>query len=235
MSVLTSVGILIIVALIMVFLQLVPGAFMLFSHYAFGKFASRKASDQALFFILGAETGVIFFFIATYCMLTALYQTEINFENGLVVWMMSGMLVALGILFAIYYYQKGDGTKLFISRNLALRIREKAMSAKLRSDAFVLGFSVTIPELIFTIPLYVLASMEIMRLGGTAIARAGMVMAFVIVAMMPLIVMHGMFGAGRNLAELEKMREKNKNFYRAIVTIFYILLAGLLIMFRIVL
>ena len=60
MSIFISVVILILVALIQISMQLTPGIFMLFYHYALGKKSRNKADDLNLSFILGAET-----FIAT--------------------------------------------------------------------------------------------------------------------------------------------------------------------------
>lgn len=235
MNVLTSVGILLLLTLILVFLQLVPGVFMLISHYASGKFSRRKAADQRLFFILGVESGLVFFFLAIYAILSAICITPINIDDGILVWAMSGVLIALAIAFALYYYRNGAGTKLFISRKLAKRIEEKTMTARLRSDAFVLGFSATIPELIFTMPLYIIMVAEIMRINGPPALRALVVMLIMFAAILPLLIIAILFDRDCNLAELARKREQNKSFVRCIVSLLYILLAGIIITFRILL
>lgn len=234
MSVLTSLGILLLVALILAFLQMVPGIFMLISHYASGKFSRRKAADQALFFVIGAEIGVIFFLLAMYAISMAVCLTSANLENGILVWMMSGILVALAILFAIYYFDKGPGTAMFISRKFAKQIRDKAEKARTRSDALVLGFCALLPELIFTIPLYIIAAIEIMRVGETALTRAGLIVAMTLIAILPLLVINALFATGWNMAEIEKSRVKSKSFVRFLVPMLYILIATIIMVFRII-
>ena len=233
MNVLTSVGILLLLTLILAFLQMVPGIFMLISHYASGKFSRRKASDLALFFILGVESGVVFFLVAVYAMLSALSLTNLNFDNGVLSWMMVGILVALGVMFPIYYYRRGEGTQTFISRKFARQIHNKAENVKLRTDALVLGFSALIPELIFTMPLLIVADIEIMRAGETTLARAGLMMAVALMAILPLIVMHALFGSGWNAAELERSRVKMKKCLKFLIPLLYILIAAIIVIFRI--
>ena len=62
MNVFASIGIVLLAMLIMASLQLVPGVFALFFHYALGKHSLKKASGLGLFFILDAEIISAFLF-----------------------------------------------------------------------------------------------------------------------------------------------------------------------------
>ncbi|MBQ3353071.1 hypothetical protein IJG89_01855 [Candidatus Saccharibacteria bacterium] len=234
MSVFASVEILILAMLIVSLLQLTPGIFLLFSHFALGKYSRRKASNLSLFFIFGAEIFIAAVFISLYYILYALNSTPIDFNCDLIAWISAGVLTAIGTLFPMCYFRKGAGTKLFIPRSFATKISDRALTSKSRSDAFVLGFISGVPELIFTIPLYIVAILEIMRVGETPIIRGALVLAFVLITITSLMIYHIKFSLGYNLAEFERARVRNKNFTRFFLSLLYILTAIIIITFRII-
>ena len=235
MSVLASVGILILSLLIFMLMQLSPGIFLLFSHYNKGKFSRRKAADLNLFYIVGAEIMVTMIFLCIYFTVSALAPIQLNLDNGIIVWTIIGALITISFLFFIFYYRKGSGTRLFISRRFADAADSKAKAIKSRSDAFVLGYSAGIPELIFTLPLYFICSLEIMRIGTTGLDRALLILLFIMVSLVQLFIINFQFARRRNLAEIQRSRVKNKPFIRSTVSFLYFLIAILIITFRIIL
>lgn len=234
MNVFTSVGILILTMLIMAFLQLSTGIFLLFFHYCHGKYSHRKCSDMGLFYIIGVELCVALIFLSTYFSLNALYFATSNFDDTFLIWFIAGILAALAIVIFFCYYHKGKNTKLFISRRLASLLNEKAKNAKTRSDAFTLGFISTIPELFFTIPIYIVAAIETMQIGDTPIVRSLLVILFILSAVTPIIAAHMSMDFGYNLANIEKTRIRNKNFTRAFVSLLYLIIAILIITFKVI-
>ena len=234
MNVFAPVVILILAMLIMLLLQLSPGVFLLFSHYASGKYSRRKSSDQSLFFIFGAEICTTLIFLSVYFILTALYVTPIDFENNILIWITAGIFAAIGAVFPICYFRNGKGTKLFISRRLAVAFDKKASSAKSRSDAFTLGFISILPELFFTIPIYFLSSLEIMQLGDSPLLRGFLILIFILIAIAPLIATHVYLDFGHNFVEIAKFRIRNKNFNRFFISSLYFLIAIIVITFRII-
>lgn len=235
MSVLTSLGILILSLLIFMLMQLSSGIFLLFSHYNKGKFSRRKAADLNLFYIVGAEIVVAMVFLCVYYVISALSPLQVNLENGIIVWTIVGALLAISFLFFSFYYHKGSGTKLFISRRFASAAEAKAKAIKSRSDAFALGYSAAIPELIFTLPLYFICSLEIMRIGTTGIERAFLILLFILASLIQLFIINFQFANHRNLAEIQRSRVRNKPFIRSTISFLYLLIAILIITFRIIL
>ncbi len=71
-------------------------------------------------------------------------------------WTFAGLFFATAIVMAFFYFRKTKATALFISRKVARNYRLRAESVKSRSDAFLLGFFSSIPELVFTLPLFIL-------------------------------------------------------------------------------
>ena len=230
MSDLTPVGILLLIMLIMTSLQLVPGIFILFSHAKLGQFSKTKASDLSTFFILGTETAVILFSLAIYAILNISPLVASFLNTPCFSWLLAGIFLALGILFCAIYYRKSPGTELFISRNFAARCQEKISLAKTRSDAFLLGLFAGLPELVFTFPLYLLASLTVMNFATTAVERAIFTLLFAFSAVLPLLVCHFLFSTHHTLADLIRFRFKNKTFFRFFITFCYFLIAILIIL-----
>ena len=230
MSVFTSAGILILSMLIMAFLQLAPSVFLLFSHYSYGKYSRKNTSNASLFFILGAETSTALIFILLYIAMSSLYIAP-AFTDNLLGWLVAGIMIAIGIIFPFCYFRKGRGTKLFISRRLAKEFNYKAKTVKTRSDAFILGFISSLPELIFSFPVYIIAILEIMQIGDLAIIRAILSLCFILIKITPLITIHITMDRGYNLVNIQKTRVANKQFIRFFTSLTYILIGILIIIF----
>ncbi|MBR0372345.1 hypothetical protein IJH72_00150 [Candidatus Saccharibacteria bacterium] len=231
MSVLTSLGILILSMLIMAFLQLSPGIFTLISHHAFGKFSKNKASDLSIFFIFGVEIINAIIFLAIYLIICALAVTP--FKTTYLEIILFPILVALIFFFPLFYFRKGKTTSLFISRGLAKMYDEKAKTVKSRSDAFILGVTSVLPELFITIPLYCVSAIEIMKLGENPISRAVLVIFFVLSSILPHLIIHSLRHFHYNLADILRFRINNKTFLKIFLGILFLLLSILIITFRI--
>lgn len=221
--------------LIQGFLQLTPGVFMIFYHYISGKYSKTKTSDLALFFIFGVETMTALVFMSIYFIICTLSSTPINFSSDIFAWLLAGILAALSFATFFCYFRRGAGTKLFISRRQARNFINNSTAVKSRSDAFTLGFVSGIPELIFTLPLYLLAVIEIMYLGTTPLSRSALVITYVLVAILPLLIIYIYYRTHHNLADLTRFRTRSKPFFRFFLSLLYLLLAILIIIFKVTL
>ncbi len=142
---------------------------------------------------------------------------------------MFSIFVALGCFVFFFYFRPGPGTKLFISRKLAHKYHHRVETTKTRSDAFLLGLSTSVSELAFSLPLYLITAITIMRTFSNSSERAGLIILFVIVSILPLLILHSAAATGRNLADFTRFRFKNKTFFRCFITLFYFILAILII------
>ena len=230
MSVLTSVGILILSGLILAFLQLVPGIFAIFSHFIHGKFSRPKASDLTTFFIIGNEIAVVLIFLCIYAILCCSPAVTFIIDSDIFAWILAGIFLALTFVTLGFYYRKGSGTKLFISRRLANGLKTRVQSTKSRSDAFTLGLVSVVPELIFTLPIYFITTITIMRLDFIPLGRAGLIILFAIIAILPPLILKITTSLGYTLADFLKFRFKNKTFFRFCLALCYLLIASLIIL-----
>lgn len=237
MNVLSSVGIVILAMLIMASLQLVPGVFAIFYHYALGKYSKKKASTLGLFFILGTEIMSAFLFISAFYISYVLFLNDLNPRNNILTWIFVGILLALTITSFFFYYRhphSHQDTELFIPRSFANNLSLRAKSVKSPSDAFVLGALVNVYELIFTLPLYIITATEIMYMHTEYFADDLLTIIYILISAIPLVHLYYSFGSGHHLAYIQRSRVKNKIYHRLIISFSYLIIAILTIYFRII-
>ena len=233
MSFFVSLGIVILAMLIMACLQLQPGVFSLFYHYASGKYSYARTSDITLFFILGAETSAACLFLCSYYIADFLFLYKFRPETSFFAWIIAGALLALAIMSIFCYFRPGPGTKLFIPRRCAQNLDSHARTASSRSDAFALGALSSICELPFTLPLYIVTSIEIMEMTVEFFPSNLLTILYIVIPTIPLFITRWKFQLGHNLANIQRSRVKDKNFTRIILSLSYTAIAVLFIYFRI--
>ena len=232
MSVFIPLAVLALAILIMTFLNLTPGVYALFSHYCHGKYHKKKAQDFSFFFILGAEITASCLFLSTY-LLVAIFIADLpHIAINCIIWILIGLLFALALASLFFYYRPNKGTQLFIPRRIANCYNFHARNAKTRSDAFCLGALSGIPELLFTLPLYIITSGEILKMSSTHPASSLLTVLYIVIPIIPLFVTRFHFRHGYNLADIERSRVHNKNFTRIILCVSYLLIATLITCFR---
>ena len=219
--------------LIMVFLQLTPGVYALFYHYNLGKYSKKKASDLGLFYILGAETTSACLFLCCYYVAFILFLNDYRPETGIFAWIAVGVMIVLATASAIFYYRKGFGSKLFIPRKTAKALDQKASSIKSRSDAFVLGAFSGTYELPFTLPLFIITAVELMEMNAEYYSSNLLTILYIVAPVIPLFIIRWRLHASHNLADIIRMRIKDKTFTRIILSFCYLTIAILIICFRI--
>ncbi len=229
MSIITSIGIVILSVLIIASLQLTSGIFALFFHYALGKFSKAKAANLAIFFIIGVEVVTAFLFLAIYYLTCIIFFDGISFENNSIIWLLIGIMIILGLTAPIFYFRRGTGTKLFIPRRYARALDQSARITKTKSDAFLLGLSAGASELFFTLPLFMASSIAIIKVNIVSPIGNPLSLAFVLSPLIPLFIIYWLYRSGHNLADIGRLRTHNKLFIRFILCSGYLLLAILLI------
>ncbi len=227
MSVFTSFGIVIIAMLIFGTLQLTSGVFALFYHYALGKFSKAKASDLALFFFFGTEIISACLFLATY-FLMSIFLFD-NSELQQLAWGFAGLFVALALFSPLFYYRRGKGSKLFIPRSYAEAIDHNAKTVQNRSGAFLFGLLSGSCELILTLPLYLITSIEILKIESLGLPASLMAIVFAITPTVPLFFTYLQYRCDYNLADIMKKRSKIKSLVRIALCLFYSAIAYLII------
>lgn len=209
--------------LIQGFLQTSPAVFSIFYHHALGKTTAKKADDQSLSFILGTEIATAVFFLITYFIVTFL-AAEKTLLNSIFLWVMTGIFVACALFTFFFYFRPGKKnkktTKLFIHRHVAESFIFHTNNNKNRTDTILLGFLCAAVELIFTLPLFIISSVEILSLSPRF--NFIFIIAYIVVATIPLFTIRTLYRTGHNLAEIEKLRIKRKMLFRIVLSASYL-------------
>lgn len=222
MSIFIPVIILILVALILSFLQFSPSLFSFFYHYALGKYSHSKADNLALDYILGAETISAIVWFAIYVIFFAIFYHNPNLSSSIIPWIITGILCAESVFAFFFYFRKGKSTALYVSRSAANTFLNDTKKVTSRREAFMLGFMSKVPELIFTIPIYLLIVYILAY--STFIPSAITIIFFIIISTIPLFIIRTIYRAGCTLADIQGMRTKTKLFIRLTLTISLLLL-----------
>ena len=119
---------------------------------------------------------------------------------------------------------------LFIPRRLAKSYDSFARDIKTRKKAFLLGFLSTLPELFLTLPLYIISTIEIMKWDNPSFPRPLLVFLALYIIFGNLLFTRILFRSDHNLAEIDRLRRKNKTFVRIMLSLFYFVLALLIIL-----
>ena len=216
--------------LIQGFLQTAPAIFAIFYHHALGKTSAKKADDQSLSFILGVEIFTAIIFLAFY-IATSLILLKTDFINDIFMYVLAGIFVLEAIFMFFFYFRRGKKNKrttsLFIPRSFSKNILKLTNSAKNRTDTIALGFISSALDLIFTLPLFIIASIQIINLSFDN--GFVFIIAYIIIATIPLFTIRTLYRRGSNLAKIQRFRIKNKNFFRLILAVSYLLIAILII------
>lgn len=226
MTIFASVIIILLSMLITASLQLVPGTFSCFYHYALGKTSSKKAGDRSLSFVLGTEIFVSLIWILLLITLSLL-DPIVDIYSAPVFLVTSGILFAEAVAFLLFYFRRSNCTSLFISRKIAATLQTRARKASSRSDAIALGFFAGLPELIFTLPLYFISAAIL--LNTPSIPCVPIIVFYIIFATLPLFTIHIAYHNDQNLASITRFRTKLKPFIRIIIPIIYAAIALLAI------
>ena len=137
--------------------------------------------------------------------------------------------MSLAILVLFFYYRYKKGSQLYFTRKTVAAHNAGARRAHV-SDAFLLGISSVLMEFIFTIPLYIIVGVMMSSLNriDLQIAVIGLE---VLAGVVPIFLYPAFFCQGLNLADIGRMRNKNKDFCRYLMCICYILIGFILINF----
>ena len=229
MSSFLSVIIIVVAMVIQAFLQLNPGIFACFYHYALGKTSAKKADDAALSYILGVEIFTAITFLITYIIINFATTDEIISSN-IYMAILAGIFIAEAVITFFFYFKrnrKQKSTQLFLPRHTVKNLITHIKKAHNRSDTIILGIITTALELFFTLPLYIIISTEILNINS----RFGFVyiIAYVIITTIPLFVIRTVFRTNHNLAEIQRFRIRKKFPIKLILTIGYLTIAALII------
>ncbi|MBQ7802603.1 hypothetical protein IJ380_01960 [Candidatus Saccharibacteria bacterium] len=208
-------------------LQLPLGSLLLLYHASLGKNVREKTKRLASSFISGV-TLMNFLLLASACFLVSVLSTSGTLSKTSLA-VLFGILVALGLAAWFFYYKLGKSTELWLPRRLAKFIDSRAKETDDVSEAFSLGILTSLAEILFLGPLIVVSADAILQIDP--LFEALSLVLFTLLSVLPLISLRFALRNGKNVADVQRWRLKNKTFFRIFSGFGFIILAVFLLAF----
>lgn len=231
MDYLTVFSCVLLAALIHASFNLSVSVLTLLSGHTISREKSQIKLVKLLFaFVFGALAMNVFLFCSF-----AFFAQNIFFEGVyLFIWLvLIGILSGTGIAVWLFYYKrssaKKSGTEIWIPRGLAKFLNDRARKTRHSAEAFSLGLTSIISEIIFIFAPLLAASFAIIQLPAELQIFAIILYSFV--STLPLIVITCLICGGHSIAEVQSWRENNKRFLQFCSGFGLAILAGFLYAF----
>jgi hypothetical protein len=209
MDIPSSLAIVVLAALIHASFQLSVSVLTLLSGHAIGaKHSQAKVLRLTWSFIIGV--GVMTLLALSFISLLLLHIFgQVNVP--LIIWAIAcGLVFGIGIAVWLFYFKKEKGTKLWIPRGLAEHLSGRSKATKHSTEAFSLGLTSVVSELIFIIPSMLISALVLLQLPSTW-QLAGIAL-YVLISLSGLLVVWSLVGGGYSISKIQKWREDNKRF-----------------------
>ena len=208
MDIPASLAIVALAALIHASFQVSVSVLTLLSGHALGSGKARRNMYRlTTSYLLGAVLITILL-VAT----TSLIMLHTVNASLLISWAIAcGLALGIGVAVWLFYYRKGrPGTELWVPRSMADHLQKRSKATKNSAEAFSLGLTGGIAEIIFTIPSLVLAGLSLISLPSQwQLLGMGM---YALISSLGLVIIWGLVSGGHSISQIQKWREKNKQF-----------------------
>lgn len=209
MDILTSLAIVAFAALIHASFQLSVGVLSLLSGHALSAKKSRaRLLRLTTSYTIGA--GVMTMLVLSFVSLVFLHL----FKEGipLLAWaLVCGLVLGIGVAVWLFYYRRNSkGAELWIPRAFAHHLHDRSKATHHGAEAFSLGLTTVIAELLFILPSLSISALVLLELPsewqliGIAI--------YTLVSLLGLLIAWSLIGSGHSLARIQKWRVENKRF-----------------------
>ena len=209
MDVITSLAVVAFAALIHASFQLSVSVLTLLRGHTIGARKSRaRVLSLTASYVTGA--GVMTILLLSFISLIFLHVFGVN--APLIIWaIVCGLVLGIGIAVWLFYYRKGKvGTELWIPRGFAKHLTDRSKATHHSAEAFSLGLTSVIAELLFIIPCLTIAALVIINLPSPwQLAALGI---YAVISLAGLLLVWSLIGSGKSLSTIQKWRESNKRF-----------------------
>lgn len=203
-----SFAIIIFAALIHASFQLSVSMLTLLSGHAIG---NKAAHGRLLKLTNGFFFGVAVMTMFLLSFVALVLQQSFGSTVPMVAWAAGcGLLLGLGVAVWAFYYRREEGTSLWLPRGMARYLSERTKATKLTAEAFGLGLSSVIAELIFIIAPVIISALILIQM--EPMWQLAGIATYTLVSLLSLAIVNGLIGSGHKLSGIQRWREKNKRF-----------------------
>ena len=204
----SSLAIIAFAALIHASFQLSVSMLTLLSGHAIG---NKTAHTKLLRLTSSFSLGVAVMTMLLLSFMAFVLQHSFGSQAPLVAWAVAcGLVLGLGVAVWAFYYRRETGTSLWIPRGMARYLSERTKATKLGTEAFGLGLSSVIAELLFIIAPMAISALVLIQL-EPSLQLLGIAL-YTGVSLFSLLIVWGLIGSGHKLSQIQKWRENNKRF-----------------------
>jgi hypothetical protein len=193
--------------------QLSVSILTLLSGHAIG---AKTAHKRLLRLMGGFLTGAAIMTLLLVSLITLCLQ--LLFQGAAIpplVWAAAcGLLVSLGVAVWIFYYRREPGTSLWLPRDLARFLMNRTKATRSSAEAFSLGMSSVMVELLFIIGPMLMAGLILVGL-EPAWQLVGLCL-YAAASLLSLALVAALIGGGHSLGRIQRWRETNKGFLQFI-------------------
>jgi hypothetical protein len=208
MDIFTSLAIIALAALVHASFQLSVSVLTLLRSHAIG---AKKSHSRTLSLTFGYVAGVGIMTLLVLTFLANIIQRLFGADAPAAVWAaVCGLLVGVGFAVWIFYYRREKGTSIWIPRSFARHLSDRSKATKDPAEAFSLGLTSVIAELLFTAAPMVISALVIVQL-PTVWQPVGVAL-YTIISLFILFGIWVAVSAGHRMSEVQKWRETNKRF-----------------------
>lgn len=195
-------------ALIHASFQLSVSMLTLLSGHAIGK---RTAHGRLMRLTCSFLTGVGIMILLLVSFSAFVLQHSFDSQIPLLVWATAaGLLIGLGVAVWAFYYRHEKGTSLWIPRGIARHLADRTKATKSSAEAFGLGLTSGIGELVFTFAPMLVAALVLIQL--EPLWQLIGIAVYLFISLLSLLIVYVMIGGGHKLSRIQKWRETNKRF-----------------------
>jgi hypothetical protein len=208
MNIVDSLVIIAVAALIHASFQLSISMLTLLSSHTIG----AKRSHARLLSLTGGFTlGVLVMTALVVSSAALAVQLGALWADATALWIaVCGLLFGLGAAVWIFYYRREQGTALWLPRGMARYLSDRTKATKQTSEAFGLGVSSVLAELLFIFAPVLVAALVLVRLEPIwQLAGIGL---YASLSLFPLLVVYALVGSGHKISHIQRWREQNKSF-----------------------
>lgn len=212
MNILDAFIIVAVAALIHASFQLSVSMLTMLSSHTIG----AKRSHGRLLGLTNAFTfGVMVMTLLVLSTVSLTVQLVMSERAQLLAWVATcGLMFGLGIAVWIFYYRKEQGTTLWLPRSLARYLSDRTKATKQSAEAFGLGVSSVLAELLFIVAPLLVSALVLVQLAPVW-QLIGIVL-YTAISLLPLFIINGLIGSGHKISRIQRWREQNKPFLQFI-------------------
>lgn len=230
--IISSLAIVVFSALIHASFQLSVSVLTLLSGHSLGKqTAHRKVLRLMNGFVLGVIVLTILL-ISTIVYYLSLVIHHVAQVEQLVAAVVCGLVVGLGVATWAVYYRRGHSTALWLPRGFADYLLKRSKATRHSFEAFGLGMTSVIAEILFIIGPMTAAALAITLL-PTVEWRIIAIAIYVILSALSLAFVVTLVGSGHSISHLQQWRMRHKRFLQFAAGGSLIILGGFLFVDRV--